>query len=185
MACKKMLGQKFIQNTDITRWRAVWCIAKVYSWMLWKHSPLHHYHWSNYHAIFSYSTRITNLLYTFFALPPFFPLSLFISHLIFLGWDSPPCPLVRPFYVSNCVSLLNPKHCSCTLIWQIECWLKIPKKHPNLKYYPTFPELINIARPNLSILWLPRELFSREAKCETCCARLTGKWAVGFARMDL
>ena len=136
--------------------------------MLWKHSPLHHYHWSNYHAIFSYSTRITNLLYTFFALPPFFPLSLFISHLIFLGWDSPPCPLVRPFYVSNCVSLLNPKHCSCTLIWQIECWLKIPKKHPNLKYYPTFPELINIARPNLSILWLPRELFSREAKCETC-----------------
>ena len=45
MACKKVLGQKFIQNTDITRWRAVWCIAKVYSWMLWKHSSFARLQW--------------------------------------------------------------------------------------------------------------------------------------------
>ena len=37
---EKGVKTKVYPNTDITRWRAVWCIAKVYSWMLWKHSPL-------------------------------------------------------------------------------------------------------------------------------------------------
>ena len=60
---------------------------------------LHHYHRSNYSA-FSYSSRITNLLDTFL---PSFPPSLFISRPIFLGWDSPPCLLARPFHVSNSI----------------------------------------------------------------------------------
>ena len=52
LACKKVLGQRFIQNTDITRWRAVRCIAKVYSWMLWKYSPF---------SLFTRAHKITNV----------------------------------------------------------------------------------------------------------------------------
>ena len=133
--------------------------------------------------LFSHSSRITNLLDTFLPTLSLHP-SLFISRPIFLGWDSLPCLLAGRFQVSNFIFLTNYiftfsaqllfvfRNQSNYLLGDLVAW----------RTHPTIQCLWNIARPYLSILCVPRELFPRGAKCETCS---TGKWVEGFARMDL